>query len=386
MNSDRQNNHSNNKTTIKYLTQGNRVFERFHLIEQVVSLPGLCSLMTAAINGIRIALNENSFPIINFHKEVAYPYYEASYGENVWEYYFEPVMGIGTEKLQMLIESGEIPQETIKCDQLTIGHEVIETFGNDPDHIATFWSDKYERPNDPQAWFTSMRARGRKYVQKYIRPLPHIIKQVDDFYQQNLSKNFVIGVHIRGTDFDYASATSPDNYFREIRKYIEEKNIDPLIFLATDQQQFVDLFRKEFGNKIITTNAQRSQTRIPTFLDETKGGYHKGEEVLIDILLLAKCDYLFKCASAPGEYAMWFAPQLTCTDFALESDRLSQTAPPAFLSLNVEGNNEKLQGYQIFVYRVRQIVLNLIMAIARCLLPSKIRNWLWQKIGQRIYT
>jgi hypothetical protein len=48
--------------------------------------------------------------------------------------------------------------------------------------------------------------------------------------------------------------------------------------------------------------------------------FKKGEDVLLDILLLSRCDYLFKSVSAVGEYAMWFNPSLECTDFALTNE------------------------------------------------------------------
>ena len=47
--------------------------------------------------------------------------------------------------------------------------------------------------------------------------------------------------------------------------------------------------------------------------------YRRGEDVLVDLLLMSRCDFLFKGAAAVGEYALWFNPSLECHDFALES-------------------------------------------------------------------
>ena len=47
---------------------------------------------------------------------------------------------------------------------------------------------------------------------------------------------------------------------------------------------------------------------------EDGNGYRKGEDVLIDCLLLSRCNYLLKCTSAVGEFAMYFNPDLLCTD------------------------------------------------------------------------
>ena len=43
-------------------------------------------------------------------------------------------------------------------------------------------------------------------------------------------------------------------------------------------------------------------------------GYRKGEDVLIDCLLLSRCNYLLKCTSAVGEFATYFEPSLSCID------------------------------------------------------------------------
>ena len=54
--------------------------------------------------------------------------------------------------------------------------------------------------------------------------------------------------------------------------------------------------------------------------------YTKGEDVLIDCLLLSKCDFLLKCTSAVGEYALYFNPQLRCIDLNHTQDNLSFAA------------------------------------------------------------
>jgi len=42
--------------------------------------------------------------------------------------------------------------------------------------------------------------------------------------------------------------------------------------------------------------------------------YRKGEDVLIDCLLLSRCHELLKCTSAVGEFATYFNRQILCKD------------------------------------------------------------------------
>ena len=51
-------------------------------------------------------------------------------------------------------------------------------------------------------------ARLRKLMKKYVVVKPHIQKIVDNFVNENFNSKNVIGCHVRGTDFAYATATS----------------------------------------------------------------------------------------------------------------------------------------------------------------------------------
>jgi len=149
---------------------------------------------------------------------------------------------------------------------------------------------------------------------------PHVQEKVDRFFEAHLRDRFNIGVHIRGTDFAYAEPTGPDAYFESIDRYVADRSLRSWqLFLATDQTQFVDLFRGRYGDRIVTYDSLRSNGWRPPFKFADASPYRRGEDVLIDVLLLSRCDFLFKGAAAVGECALWFAPQLECHDFALES-------------------------------------------------------------------
>jgi len=51
---------------------------------------------------------------------------------------------------------------------------------------------------------------------------------------------------------------------------------------------------------------------VNAFLDTSiKDNYRKGEDVLIDTLLLSRVDFLLKCSSSVGEFAIYFNPALS---------------------------------------------------------------------------
>ena len=45
-----------------------------------------------ALNGILHAEQHDLIPVVNFDNSIRNFFYEESYGENTWEYYFEPLL------------------------------------------------------------------------------------------------------------------------------------------------------------------------------------------------------------------------------------------------------------------------------------------------------
>ena len=128
------------------------------------------------------------------------------------------------------------------------------------------------------------------------------------------------------------------------------------------------------------------------FLKRDISPYQKGEDVLIDILLLAKCDYILKGAAAVGEYAMWFNPSLKCTDFALASHYDFTSSASAFLKLNVGGIDGSQWRRKLLlrglIRKLRYLVRPLLEAcmwLGKRTLPGSIKDQLWKKIFRHLY-
>jgi hypothetical protein len=288
---------------------------RYHLVQHVDGDAGFCAVLTYTLNGIRMAVRDGAIPVVYYGREATRFFYDPSHGDNVWEYYFEPVTTPGYAQLRAAIERGEITPDRVHS---FTRRQICDWHHSDPDRIATFWAK--DVPGDPAAWMAAKRALGRKYVSEFFRVKPHILAKVDAFWNAWIRPQFTIGVHIRGTDFAYAEPTGPFAYFEAIDRYLAARGAEPYrIFLATDQNQFVDLFRERYGERVVTYDCLRSNRARPAFKFSSESPYRRGEDVLVDVLLLSRCDFLFKGAAAGGEFALWFNPQLRCHDFALES-------------------------------------------------------------------
>lgn len=294
----------------------NRLYNKFYIIRNVDIHAGFCAIMVYVLNGIRKAHELGAIPVIDFNKDNTPEFYSKAHGEYIWDYFFEPVSAYTAGQVKSFVNEGMITPDAIL---LPTSAEVMRIHHEEEDRLATFWAKN--TPSDKQKWLAQKRALGREYIQKYISVRPGIVAKVDAFISAHFKNQYMIGIHIRGTDFAYASPTPITRYFEETDGIIKQKGKkDCLVFLATDQQQYLEAFQARYKDKLVYSNALRSDNHIAPFRLAVEDGYRKGEDVLIDVLILAACNHVLKGAAAVGEMALWFNDSLLVTDFSIQSE------------------------------------------------------------------
>ena len=86
------------------------------------------------------------------------------------------------------------------------------------------------------------------------------------------------------------------------------------IFLATDQRQYVDQVKERYPQQLFSYDAIRSENKTNVFQVNDGRNYKKGEDALIDCLLLSRCRYLLKSTSHLSETAVYFNPSMEVKD------------------------------------------------------------------------
>jgi hypothetical protein len=296
---------------------------------------GFFAQVQFALNQLRYAEAHGMVPVIEYGADsVDGPnaFFDEAEGPNVWEYYFEPIDGR---------PPAEVRDEAIRAGRrvLTLTYwELWRVHWHEPRSVFTYPYGYFRRAVDKTAsfdreWWEDQRSKGRRLVRRYVRVRPEIIDKVDAFAAAHFHGE-VIGVHARGTDKSdtgtgpgLARIVPPSEYFPYIDQHLVA-DPDARIFVATDQRQFVDEFRARYPDRVLTYEAARSETTVNVFQMQERAGRGnraKGEEVLIDALLLSRCTTLLKCTSAVGEFAQYFAQDLPARD--LNFDGLP--SPPA---------------------------------------------------------
>lgn len=309
------------------LTLDNR-FEKILLITINHSNAGFFAQMNFVLNQLAYAEKHNYLPVVFLGEDALdgpNPYYDEQYGDNVWNYYFEPVAGNTYEEIRRILFSDEFPLNDSDIVKLT-SEQLWYMQAGDPESIYAYpfgyFIDKYNYDPD---WYEKQRTKANKIVKKYITLKKNIQREIDDFCDHYLKGHNVLGIHMRGTDKGLAGShpqinrkVKPKEYYPFIDKYISH-NKGCKIFLATDQIQYVDILRKRYGDRVLAYGATRSDGVVNPFQQNDGNNYKKGKDVLIDCLLLSKSDFLLKCASAVGEFATYFNPTIRSIDLNHEN-------------------------------------------------------------------
>ena len=230
-------------------------------------------------------------------------YYDESHGPNVWAYFFEPVA--------TALRSGSPSKEDVVTlpskMQWWLHHQAK---GSVYAHYYGRYAHKRNEGYD-RAWYLKMRRRAHATLMEHIHVKPLIAREVDAFWSKHLAhRQPVLGIHARGTDKKAEIAgdiVHPQQYVRHIKAYVAD-HPNATLFVATDSPSFLRWLEHKFPS-LVVRNALRSERNA--FLDaQLSDNYRKGADALIDALLLSRCDFLLKCSSALGEFAIYFNPSL----------------------------------------------------------------------------
>lgn len=135
-------------------------------------------------------------------------------------------------------------------------------------------------------------------LKKYIRYNAKTETYLENQYRKLLGEHKTLGVHYRGTDFrkqynNHPVAVRIEQTLEEVRKLLADSRYEQ-IFLATDEQSAVDIFQKEFGNRVKvysdTFRDEGGEDSIAFSNAERKNHkYLLGREVLRDQYTLTNC-------------------------------------------------------------------------------------------------
>lgn len=285
---------------------------------------GLVAQLNGIVVQLQFARRMGLQPIVYLHRRSYMfggpnPYFEASQGPNVWDYYFEPI-GPAAEELQALVKSGAVYTIATASELARLYRWDPRSWYMNPYGYYRSVENRADGPY-PADWWAAQRDKARRLLNDgTVRFRASIVEQVDRFVATHFCED-TLGLQLRGSDkFDFgvgpncSQKITPDMYYPHIDRYLREHPKCQRIFVATDQRQWLEELRKAYPDKVISVSER-------SLADSNENRFHdagdkaaRGGEVLLDLLMLSRCSYVLKCHAAVGEMALTLSPGLEFLD------------------------------------------------------------------------
>lgn len=170
----------------------------------------------------------------------------------------------------------------------------------------------YFKPDGTYAFYmgqNDMKSRrsANALITKYIKVKPSIMEGVNLFYDTYMRGKKTIGLHLRGTDKPSEVAEVPfERFIHEAVKHADKKT---QFFIASEDLNLFDRAKSILKRKYRILSQDCIRITDPSWVC-IKERVPVGEEVLVDAILLSRCDLLIHTASNVSTAALFFNPNL----------------------------------------------------------------------------
>ncbi|MDR1473103.1 MAG: hypothetical protein LBI41_00860 [Lactobacillales bacterium] len=257
----------------------------FYVIRRECSNTGLLSDWHNVLGHIMYAVENGLIPTVDMQN------YKTSYHEkdpvngisNAWEYYFQ-----------------QPTSSSLEDAYKSKGAVILSSLGYIQEEVPSDFRFIYDK---------NMLKKHNYYISKYMKLRPEVNKYVKISEKEIFKEKKILGVFYRGTDYNYAKGhftpPKPNVLLAKVRELFLQWGME-WIFLVTEEEEVVKIFKNEFNTKVIITDSSRVKSyskemgAIANFKKDNN--YLKNLNYLRDIILLSKCHSLV-CSKANGSAA-----------------------------------------------------------------------------------
>lgn len=267
------------------------------------------------------------------------PYYDASYGSNVWDYFFYQPHGFSAVEAS---RRGRVVQLTatkvwrLFGDNWDTGFEL----GVDGQPILSkcpanrsaqvYWVGCWAPVTLPLAMditgfayspkldaAVSIQRRAGYRGMQLIRIKEEIVAAAERMIRLATDGKPFLGVHVRWSDKQAFAGrvVRPKEYFPHIDAYLKRRP-DAKVFVATADPRPIPIFADRYGSdRILSVPTDRIE--FNAFDLPVAGAYQRGVSVLTDAIILSKADYLLHGSAGVPELAVWLSKDMRLDERSL---------------------------------------------------------------------
>lgn len=267
--------------TRKYCVACQNVFDRrrYYIIRRKTPWAGFYANYLHVAGHTVYALKKGYIPVVDMQN------YPTLYNEkglfmgtyNAWEYFFKQP---GRVSIETAIES----KNYILSDFSTMREYIPYRDGN------SYFEIEWEK-SKPII----------DVIFEKLQPRKEIMDEVDDFFRTHCENKKVLGIHYRGTDKkvevkNHFLSAPLTNYLRSVEECMLDFKPD-IILLCTDDQEAISFFSQKYPGGVVFSNAFRAEIgdvegiHLKKNVNREHHNYLLGKEVIMDVMLLARCNY-----------------------------------------------------------------------------------------------
>jgi hypothetical protein len=278
-----------------------------------------------ALNHIEYSIANNKIPVIYWGKDFSYNSFNCD--DNIWDYYFEPISPLRYRSGDPLhTEPWYHNFSTLwwycqyidnKCLLTPEEQKALKPIEDHERRYASAEFDDQRQDAYPVGKYNlhlySKQFRQwvkEKLLDPFIKIKPDIQQKIDSFYETHMKEKKTIGLHLRGNHLGKEVLSVPRLYlFEEANNYAD---LGYQFFIATDQEPLIEEAKKQLRGPVIYYECQRfNETTSP--YPGKKLDPQLGEDLLIETLLLSKCDHFIHTISNVSTAVLYFNPELSHT-------------------------------------------------------------------------
>lgn len=263
-----------------------------------------------ALNHFHWCEMTDQIPVVYWDQHFAYHSPDGYNGSlNAWEYYFEPVSDLSyvpgepmhrhetytnfttiwwyrqyINTLHLLT-----PKERLEIKPLPLPMQLVGEGYPTPQHL---YSRKF-------------RIQVYQLINKYVKVKPSIQAKIDSFYDKYMRNHRVIGLHCRGQFIYNEVGYVPIEWLCAEANQFADANT--LFLVATDQAPLLEQAKQLLHGPVIHYDCYRQDSTTSPFRGQ-QWPPQMGEDVLVEALLLARCDHLIHTLSNVSTAVLYFNP------------------------------------------------------------------------------
>lgn len=272
----------------------------FYIIARTNPIEGIGALIGLVANHSAYAEDCGMIPIVDLkHYQNIYFKDGREFKDNAWEYYFEQPAGYTLDDIKDddIVTISKNRFSPTKFHKLTCKALPVNT---------------YEAPSKR---IEHLRKRYKGYIKPKKQTLEFAEKQYNELIKEG---DVVIGVLARGTDYLIKNPVNenkqpqPKTVMKKVKQFVKKYPEINKIYLATEDADIFDMFKKEFGDMLIDNGQYRYKYDkkgdkpfiADMKIDREDHEYKLGFEYFSSLYILSKCNY-FVGGRCSGTKVAW---------------------------------------------------------------------------------